>query len=833
MDVNVTSVPSFAPSSAPTLTTTGNNLTTSNDSEIIRGTLRIYGSIYLAIFLLFCVVRQKYPKLYNLRGWVPEMKSSLAETQTYGFFNWAWRVFQVNDDELVANCGMDAICFLRCLRLGAKLSAIGCLNAIWLIPVYFTAHGLSSTDEDKFVLISVANLQPGSPRFAAVVVAAYITVGSTLYLLSHEYDWYTKLRHKYLSQPIPSNYAVYVSGIPEALRYDFALEAFFQNSLQANVYMNIPKLEAKVARRKVVVQRLEHVMAEQRQTGIVKKHRKIRLRNARKNLTKVAEQVESVQAYKNELQALNREISSRIREVRNSNHRMRMFFTKGKADSDLLRGRILTPADDEVLDEMDASSIQSTNEDSFNNLQSSANEDLPDLCAVDSSFHRTTSLVDPNVGGLNRMPFRMEEESAIPEDTEAVAEESNGDIGSDLHCLPPMRKFSDHIIPIQFGNSANDDDQYSGCDICLKESSWRRNKIGDDNRCSAAETSGECEKLANETHSSAQHGQLAGLENELLQPKIARVRHSSTDCVLDENRAERQASSEESNIHIPTKCEDEDNMACFDEENVDTSVVGSQPPSIKQQRRSSLDLCDENIPVDEGSSCFSERREDGSQKHYPKTRTLLKHTSISEDVELDTHSDKEKPNENVDFSAPHFRMQHEHRLELPLRNHSLIRGLTNNRSGKNTSGSTISKSRSTISNNSFSSMASYLKKRSESSVRQVNYIRGTVMNSVNIDAVTGGVKNVFDFGVNGAFAAASEAKKAASIGISTIQKTPDKAMSSLAHNASFFTPVLLNKGEGAPCDAGFVVFKDLYSTAAALQMLQHPVGKSKSLVAFV
>jgi Late exocytosis, associated with Golgi transport len=156
-----------------TLEDSANLLVTSNDSQIIRQTLRLYGCIYLAMFLVFCYVRQKFPKLFNIRSWVEygDLKCDLAQTQTYGFISWTWKVFDVDDDQLLTSCGMDALCFLRCLRLGTKLSFVGCINAIWLIPTFYTAGGLKNIEQDKFVLMSVANLKPSSPRFAAVVVS--------------------------------------------------------------------------------------------------------------------------------------------------------------------------------------------------------------------------------------------------------------------------------------------------------------------------------------------------------------------------------------------------------------------------------------------------------------------------------------------------------------------------------------------------------------------------------------------------------------------------------------------------------------------------------------
>lgn len=177
------------PSAAPT---TSETVSQSNDALIIRDTLRVYGSVYLLFFVVFCYVRRKFPKYYNVRSWVPEMQCELAQSMEYpGWFSWAWRVMYVNDTLLLQNCGMDGLCFIRCLRLGAKLSFSGVLNSAWLIPLFFTAdnEGAQVTVTDKFAKISVANLPAGSPRIAGVVVAAYITLFYALHLLSKELDW--------------------------------------------------------------------------------------------------------------------------------------------------------------------------------------------------------------------------------------------------------------------------------------------------------------------------------------------------------------------------------------------------------------------------------------------------------------------------------------------------------------------------------------------------------------------------------------------------------------------------------------------------------------------
>jgi hypothetical protein len=91
-------------------------------------------------------MRKLYPKLFKVRSWVPEMNCELAK-KSFGWLDWG--VFSVNDDDMMEHCGLDSICFLRALRLGRKLALAGSVNALWLIPLYYTAK----TDESTQFLI--------------------------------------------------------------------------------------------------------------------------------------------------------------------------------------------------------------------------------------------------------------------------------------------------------------------------------------------------------------------------------------------------------------------------------------------------------------------------------------------------------------------------------------------------------------------------------------------------------------------------------------------------------------------------------------------------------
>lgn len=239
-----------------------------NISQVLRNTLRYYGSIFLVFLLSFCFLRRRYPRAYNLRTWVEEIQCKLAEEQ-YGFISWAWQLWWLSDDDILDQCGMDSLCYIRVLLLGLKMSMIGMINAIWLMPLYGTAKQSQSgitTITDPVAQLSIANLPDGSYRLVGTVVATYAIFGYVMYLLLQEMKWFTQVRHQFLSKPEPRNYAVYVRGIPEEYRSSAELLAYFRQCfsmdsvLEAHVALHIPNLAKKVDERATVVAKLEHII---------------------------------------------------------------------------------------------------------------------------------------------------------------------------------------------------------------------------------------------------------------------------------------------------------------------------------------------------------------------------------------------------------------------------------------------------------------------------------------------------------------------------------------------------------------------------------------------
>lgn len=194
-----------------------------NDSSVLRDTAILYGSIFVVVWAIFCWVRLQYSRPYTVRQWTDkeELKVShndillsstlvtkrsllslssqtyLADNQ-YGFISWMLMLQKFTDDEIMEQCGMDSLCFLRTLRMGAKLCLLGVFNSIWLIPLYATAEESAETSniDDAVVSATVANVPSGSARLVGTTLAAYLLFGYTMYLIMVDFKWFIGKRRR-------------------------------------------------------------------------------------------------------------------------------------------------------------------------------------------------------------------------------------------------------------------------------------------------------------------------------------------------------------------------------------------------------------------------------------------------------------------------------------------------------------------------------------------------------------------------------------------------------------------------------------------------------------
>ena len=939
-----TFLPTFQPSAAGT--SKEKSLVTSTDTVIIRETLRVYGSVYFLCFIVFCLARKHYPRLYNIRSWVPEFKCKLA-TQSLpkttppptptkdeesrantnaaavdgqqqrvvmngtsniehninnldgddevgrlygisgsGYLSWVRNIYKVSDDDMLQQCGMDATCFLRCLRLGTNLGLFGIFNALWLIPLFLTSESSPDTEylTDAFVLASVANVPSGSHRFMAVVVAAYLITFYALHNITKEYDWYIKMRHQFLSQRLVRNYAVYVSGIPTDYRSSYALRDFFQNCswnsavFDCHIAMDIPKLEAKVAKREAIVKKLEHVMALEKRRGVTHTHWKLSLPSSKKLLPRwfrkasnkasrtrvfsdgsydfesdnnhlpiVTEKVDSVETYRAQLNQLNHEISLAIGKTQNFNDKNRQYlsrsssgassnFGRGKnhsspgplfsasrnlfatiSDSDsYLNGATTddnksnkTPDDDQEI-ALSLSPIQEANSGSPISVTSAPSPPSPPR-SPRSSFVDSHQMDGNNKN--NAMSAKTLETAIststlgqldpIMEDLDALDESQmtpfvDGSFDSHLDRKPPAK---DSLSPSS--SSPKRSAKSSPAKPGDKDSTPSKNNV--QGKANGPNDNGISGYLDQQGRESPPHPFLSlfGFDP-ILSP------HAHHDVPSRQNNFEANLRRIRSN----ERDDDDDDSNGDPDGEVEISFVkeDNDDSSLDDEKSSTSDLA--HVDIETGLPLRSVDKEYSSKSLQD---------SVSENSMGSGSDFCGSTTDDSLTSGNRRRKRRHHQLGKRL---SSGRRLIGDAAGQVTDGVKKVRDKS----------VGGVKHVARSSVKGVKHVAESGAQGVKLVAESGGksVKRVAESGAHGVKLVTESkvgkgVKRVAVSGVNQLRATDNFLGATLAaggslvaESAAVVAPMLRNLEDGQPREAGFVVFRDLYTTQAARQMLQHP-----------
>jgi len=154
-----------------------NSASTITQTEMIRNACILYGSIFIALFILFIIVRPCYPKVYNIKKSYPKLQQLHREEEerdreggdrideheyhtvdndnnlpninndissspinnnnteavcnnSYGILSWIYKIYDVSYDSICDQCGVDAVTTIRLLEMGVKLSLVGVFNSV-------------------------------------------------------------------------------------------------------------------------------------------------------------------------------------------------------------------------------------------------------------------------------------------------------------------------------------------------------------------------------------------------------------------------------------------------------------------------------------------------------------------------------------------------------------------------------------------------------------------------------------------------------------------------------------------------------------------------------
>ncbi|KAF7154338.1 hypothetical protein RHSIM_Rhsim01G0276000 [Rhododendron simsii] len=136
------------------------------------------------------------------------------------FLNWMPAALRMPELELIDHAGLDSAVYIRIYLLGLKIFVpIAALAFGVLVPVNWTGRTLETIKDITFTNIdklSISNVPPGSKRFWAHLVMAYVFTFWTCYILYKEYKIIANMRLRFLASENrrPDQFTVLVRNVP-------------------------------------------------------------------------------------------------------------------------------------------------------------------------------------------------------------------------------------------------------------------------------------------------------------------------------------------------------------------------------------------------------------------------------------------------------------------------------------------------------------------------------------------------------------------------------------------------------------------------------------------
>jgi calcium permeable stress-gated cation channel len=219
------------------------NTTTTDDNETVIGWASIYVTVLVSLiqgalfYALFLKLRRQEKEKQSFGLYEPRQNTRKHRSPEPFAASWLKAAYDVTQEELHKSVGLDSYMFLRFLRLGARLSAVGCLCSLLLIPLYATG-GLENAKQ--FNRLTLARVGANSNRLYATVGAWWIFVAFTLYSFVEEWKLYKQHRFTFLARgdidmPAEYRYAIRVEQVPAAMRSEEKLQQYFERLFPGKV----------------------------------------------------------------------------------------------------------------------------------------------------------------------------------------------------------------------------------------------------------------------------------------------------------------------------------------------------------------------------------------------------------------------------------------------------------------------------------------------------------------------------------------------------------------------------------------------------------------------
>ena len=172
---------------------------------------------FILSVLLFSFLRTKLKRIYSPRLLLLQDEHLPHGKLPSSWLAWVSPSLMSRDDDIFRHLGLDALVYLRFLRLLLKAS-IFVLPYGMFILVPLNVHGGMNLKEglDK---VSMSNVRLDSSKLWAHLIAVWVYSLSFIYILKEEWKVYTVYRQIYLTKRCSKQHVLLVQDIPKEVKY--------------------------------------------------------------------------------------------------------------------------------------------------------------------------------------------------------------------------------------------------------------------------------------------------------------------------------------------------------------------------------------------------------------------------------------------------------------------------------------------------------------------------------------------------------------------------------------------------------------------------------------
>lgn len=172
------------------------------------------------LFFLFCFLRTRFEDFYYPRlkrtGHLNDAHPRRPPLMKRHLFGWVLPTMDFTDVKMYRACGVDALVYIRFLRLCIiYFAVVGVLGIGIVVPFNYTAEPPPQTANVTNYLscFSMANVEGKSNRLYVHLAATIVFTLLLFYLMWRAYEMYFELRCTYQRKRAPFNYSVMCSDI--------------------------------------------------------------------------------------------------------------------------------------------------------------------------------------------------------------------------------------------------------------------------------------------------------------------------------------------------------------------------------------------------------------------------------------------------------------------------------------------------------------------------------------------------------------------------------------------------------------------------------------------